>query len=73
VSVRDDGCGFDPSEHTDGFGLLGMHERVQLLDGAIRVSSSVGGGTTIEASFPVKRVTAVEAIGQFVAAPRAGG
>jgi nitrate/nitrite-specific signal transduction histidine kinase len=50
-----------------------MHERVQLLDGAIRVSSSAGGGTTIEASFPVKRVTAVEAIGQFVAAPRAGG
>jgi signal transduction histidine kinase len=73
VSVRDDGCGFDPSEHTDGFGLLGMHERVQLLDGAIRVSSSAGGGTTIEASFPVKRVTAVEAIGQSVAAPRAGG
>jgi len=73
VSVRDDGCGFDPSEHTDGFGLLGMHERVQLLDGAIRVSSSVGGGTTIEASFPVKRVTAVEAIGRPVAAPRAGG
>ena len=32
VSVRDDGAGFDPSEHTDGFGLLGMHERVQLLE-----------------------------------------
>jgi signal transduction histidine kinase len=58
VSVRDDGSGFDPSEHTDGFGLLGMHERVQLLDGAIRVNSSPGSGTTVEASFPVRRVSA---------------
>jgi signal transduction histidine kinase len=56
VCVRDDGCGFDPSEHTDGFGLLGMHERVHLLDGAIQVNSSPGGGTTIQASFPVRRV-----------------
>jgi signal transduction histidine kinase len=58
LSVRDDGGGFDPSEHTDGFGLLGMHERVQLLDGGLRVDSSPGGGTTIEASFPVKRASA---------------
>jgi signal transduction histidine kinase len=56
VSVRDDGSGFDPSEHTDGFGLLGMHERVQLLDGALQVNSSPGRGTTIKASFPIKRV-----------------
>ncbi len=39
VSVRDDGRGFDPSEHTDGFGLLGMYERVQLLEGSLRVDS----------------------------------
>jgi two-component system, NarL family, sensor histidine kinase DevS len=56
VRVRDDGSGFDPSEHTDGFGLLGMHERVQLLDGGLSVESSPGGGTTVEASFPVKRI-----------------
>jgi two-component system, NarL family, sensor histidine kinase DevS len=56
VRVRDDGSGFDPSGHTDGFGLLGMHERVQLLDGGLSVESSPGGGTTVEASFPVKRV-----------------
>jgi signal transduction histidine kinase len=70
VSVRDDGCGFDPSEHTDGFGLLGMHERVQLLDGSLRVDSSIGGGTTVEASFPIKRMPHANAGRQSVAGPQ---
>ncbi len=61
VSVRDDGTGFDPSDHTDGFGLLGMHERVQLLDGTLLVDSTPGSGTTIEASFPIKRVPCADA------------
>ncbi len=56
VSVRDDGAGFDPSAHAEGFGLLGMHERVQLLDGTLEVDSALGRGTTISASFPIKRV-----------------
>jgi signal transduction histidine kinase len=57
VSVCDDGSGFDPAEHTDGFGLVGMNERVHLLDGALQVDSSPGQGTTITASFPVKRLS----------------
>jgi signal transduction histidine kinase len=61
VSVRDDGAGFDASEHTDGFGLLGMYERVQLLDGNLLVDSSPGSGTTVEASFPIKRVPGANA------------
>ncbi|MGA7704755.1 MAG: sensor histidine kinase, partial [Solirubrobacteraceae bacterium] len=56
VSVRDDGCGFDASQQTEGFGLLGMHERVHLLEGNIRVNSAPGSATTIEASFPISRV-----------------
>jgi signal transduction histidine kinase len=56
VSIRDDGTGFDPSEHTDGFGLLGMHERVHLLDGSFEIDSSPGNGTTIEVSFPTRRL-----------------
>jgi signal transduction histidine kinase len=56
MSVRDDGYGFDPSEHTDGFGLLGMHERVHLLEGTLQITSLPGGGTTVEASFPIRRV-----------------
>ncbi len=56
VSVRDDGSGFDPSEHFDGFGLLGMHERVHLLDGALSIESAPGKGTKIEARFPIRRM-----------------
>jgi signal transduction histidine kinase len=67
VSVRDDGVGFDPSSHTDGFGLLGMHERVQLLDGALTVSSAPGGGTTITASFPTKRLSDAAASSEHLA------
>jgi signal transduction histidine kinase len=50
VTVRDDGRGFDPLAHTDGFGLLGMRERVELLNGRLRVTSSPGHGTTINAT-----------------------
>jgi signal transduction histidine kinase len=40
IIVRDDGSGFDPAAHTDGFGLLGMRERVELLRGTLDVTSS---------------------------------
>jgi signal transduction histidine kinase len=69
VSVRDDGAGFDPSEHMDGFGLLGMHERVELLDGTLLVDSAPGQGTTVEASFPIKRVAGADAGRQSAAKP----
>jgi nitrate/nitrite-specific signal transduction histidine kinase len=54
VTVRDDGRGFDPIAHTDGFGLLGMRERVELLSGTLEVKSSPGEGTTINATFPTR-------------------
>ncbi len=53
LSVRDDGQGFDPEAQTSGFGLLGMSERVELLEGTLSISSSPGSGTTVQASFPV--------------------
>jgi signal transduction histidine kinase len=55
LTVRDDGHGFDPAISTTGFGLLGMRERVELLAGAIQVESSLGKGTKVTASFPVRR------------------
>ena len=55
VTVRDDGSGFDPNSRTDGFGLLGMQERAQLLGGTLNVDSSPGQGTTITAVLPVTR------------------
>ena len=55
VSVRDDGVGFDPAIKSDGFGLLGMHERVELLDGTLTISSAPGAGTTVVATLPVRQ------------------
>jgi signal transduction histidine kinase len=57
VEVRDDGSGFDPTADTAGFGLLGMRERAELLDGTLRIHSSPGTGATVYASFPVQRRT----------------
>jgi signal transduction histidine kinase len=62
LTFRDDGEGFDPSSSTHGFGLSGMHERVQLLHGALRIDSSPGGGTVLTASFPAQRRAADRAV-----------
>jgi signal transduction histidine kinase len=55
VRVRDEGRGYDPSEHTGGFGLLGMRERVQLLGGRLTVDTAPGAGTAVMARLPTRR------------------
>ncbi len=55
ITVRDDGGGFDPAANTDGFGLLGMRERAELLDGSIDIDSNPGEGTTLRVAFPARR------------------
>jgi signal transduction histidine kinase len=53
--VEDDGRGFDPGqEPDDGFGLVGMRERLALLGGRLEVESGRDGGTTIAAEVPVR-------------------
>ena len=57
VVVADDGKGFDPeTSGADRFGLHGMRERIELLDGSLRIDSAPGSGTRIEASLPLERV-----------------
>jgi signal transduction histidine kinase len=52
--IEDDGEGFDPaSVHEDGLGLLGMRERVALLDGRLTVESTPGAGTTLAVEVPL--------------------
>ncbi|MGB0093267.1 MAG: sensor histidine kinase [Solirubrobacteraceae bacterium] len=53
VTVRDDGAGFDVIDPTAGFGVLGMRERVELLNGTFEIESSPGQGTSVRATFPV--------------------
>jgi signal transduction histidine kinase len=47
ITVRDDGSGFDTTATNGGRGLLGMHERVELLDGTLHIQSAPGHGTTL--------------------------
>jgi len=52
--VEDDGLGFDPKLTRDGgFGLVGMRERVGLLEGRLEIESVGGVGTTIVVEVPV--------------------
>jgi signal transduction histidine kinase len=52
VRVRDDGRGYAAKASATGYGLVGMQERVDLLDGRLRIQSGPGEGTTIEARVP---------------------
>lgn len=60
VVVVDDGKGFDVGEAMarqgrDHFGLLGMRERVELLGGALELSSRPGEGTKVSFTVPCKK------------------
>jgi two-component system sensor histidine kinase UhpB len=50
VSVRDNGAGL-PADHKQGFGMIGMRERVLALGGAMTVAST-SHGVTVEALVP---------------------
>ena len=50
--IEDDGRGFTEDGSTNGLGLLGMHERVALVDGRLSVESSPGTGTTLSIEVP---------------------
>ncbi|HET9011917.1 MAG TPA: sensor histidine kinase [Gemmatimonadaceae bacterium] len=53
VLVEDDGQGFDPAECSDGLGLVGMRERVELTGGQLEISSRPGEPTRVSARLPV--------------------
>jgi signal transduction histidine kinase len=53
VRVADDGEGFDPATGAAGFGLRGMRERVDLLNGRLRVGAAPGRGTEVRAVLPI--------------------
>ncbi len=59
LAVRDDGVGFSVADAMDralsgqSLGLLGMQERVALVQGTVTVESQPAGGTTVRAYLPV--------------------
>jgi signal transduction histidine kinase len=59
LTIRDDGVGgADPSR---GSGLIGLHDRVAALGGALAVRSEPGAGTVLTAQIPVAAPTAAGA------------
>ncbi|MBP7330948.1 MAG: sensor histidine kinase [Firmicutes bacterium] len=58
IYVKDDGIGFDPDlvmsdKDGEGYGLIGMRERIQLLRGEMNIVSAPGQGAAISVSVPL--------------------
>jgi signal transduction histidine kinase len=52
--IEDDGRGFAGNQKEDGgLGLVGMKERVELVNGRLKIESAVGAGTTLVVEVPV--------------------
>jgi signal transduction histidine kinase len=52
IDLQDDGQGFELSQLTAGCGLQGMTERVELLEGSLRINTAPYQGTKIEVRIP---------------------
>lgn len=60
VLISDDGIGFDPEKHLNsydgidrGFGLISIKQRVELLEGSFKISSSNNKGTKLNIHIPM--------------------
>jgi len=57
ICISDNGRGFDPSEQfrpPRGWGLVGMRERVESLQGQFTLQSAPGKGTRVEVMIPLE-------------------
>ncbi len=53
ISITDNGSGFEASGHSNGHGLLNLHNRLEQLHGHCELESSAGAGTTISLQVPL--------------------
>lgn len=56
LRIMDNGRGFTPKAQSGGLGLRNMAERVEQLDGTLRVLSAKGAGTVIEVDVPLSHM-----------------
>ena len=63
LKVRDNGRGITAAEVNaqKAIGLLGMHERAQLVGGDVTITSGAGVGTTVLVTIPFNRTSAIPA------------
>ncbi|PBB05631.1 sensor histidine kinase [Salimicrobium humidisoli] len=56
IIVEDDGSGFDVEEKKrTSYGLMGMNERVDMLDGELNIASVPDAGTKVTIKLPIKK------------------
>jgi PAS domain S-box-containing protein len=55
LQLHDDGRGFNTRENHDGFGLIGIRERVETMGGRIFIRSKMGRGTSIGICIPPEK------------------
>lgn len=56
MTIHDDGRGFDPAEiGNQSYGIRGIRERLELLDGTLTIDSAPGRGTTLQIAIPIER------------------
>ncbi len=56
LSIRDDGQGFDPSAHTNGYGLQIMRERADEIGATLTLETELGSGTQVLFRVPLAEV-----------------
>jgi len=57
LSIADNGAGFDTGQedNRDGIGLISMKERLRVVDGRVKIDSTVGSGTKVVVTIPIER------------------
>lgn len=61
LTIRDDGCGFDPAHSSEpGAGLRIMNHRAKMINGSLTLQSSPNGGTGVMCWFPITQRSAGE-------------
>jgi signal transduction histidine kinase/ligand-binding sensor domain-containing protein len=53
ILIKDNGKGFEKNNSADGFGLIGISERVRMLGGEFSIQSAPGQGTSINIKLPI--------------------
>ena len=58
LHIEDDGCGFEPEDaflsRHGNFGLIGMRERAQRIQGELHLHSLRGKGTSVDVRVPLR-------------------
>jgi PAS domain S-box-containing protein len=70
ISIKDDGCGFDPqvAKANGGIGLISIRERADLIGAKLQIKSSNGDGTSIVLQVPFNEASQQPVSNSFTSA-----